>query len=137
MSGRKLSNYISAGFIKNNLAQADYNKSTELVKIRSFYQEKNKIERVVFDLSSEKLTKTIVYISNTEKKVIVTMDKVKKSESIVIPAKTLMFSTYKAYQLDSDSLIVEMTFKRHKEIDVFFLEKPARLVIDTKVLENK
>lgn len=130
MPGRKLENYFNSGFIKN---RADIvTDKTKLEKIRAFYKKETGYERVVLDFSTEKLPKTMVYLSANEKRLMITMIGAQKNNSVEKPVKTEMFSTYNVYHVDN-STTVELTFRRPKEIDVFYLEKPARLVIDARV----
>lgn len=130
MPGRKLENYFSSGFIKTRTDIIT--KKTKLEKIRAFYKEKEGYERVVLDFSTDKLPKTMVYLSSNEKRLMITMIGAQKNTEIEKPIKTEMFSTYKVFHVDN-STTVELTFRRPKEIDVFYLEKPARLVIDARV----
>ena len=129
MPGRKLENYFDNGFVKNRAEVVA--KKSSLKKIRAFYKKEKGYERVVLDFSTEKLPKTMVYLSKDEKRLMVTMLKT-ASKNVEKPIKTQMFSTYNVFGID-DSATVEMTFRRPKEIDVFYLEKPARLVIDARV----
>ena len=111
--------------------QRNVKKKSSLKKIRAFFKKDKGYERVVLDFSTDKLPKTMVYLSKDEKRLMVTMLKT-SSSNVEKPIKTQMFSTYNVFGID-DSATVEMTFRRPKEIDVFYLEKPARLVIDARV----
>ena len=133
MSGRKLDKYFNQGFVKNKSEAVV--KESELKKIRAFYKKEKGYERVVLDFSTDKLPKTMVYLSSDEKRLMVTMLGTSRDRP-TIPKKTEMFSTYNVFKID-DSTTVEMTFRRPKEIDVFYLESPARLVIDARVDKNK
>lgn len=135
MSGRKLENYFSQGFSKNDFAKTT--NSSELKKVRAFFKRKEGYERIVFDLSTDILPKSMVYISASSKNVTVKFQSTSKAKDYKEHKGTQMFNLYETYVLGNKTTLVKLSFKRPKEIDVFYLEKPARLVIDARVLKVK
>lgn len=135
MAGRKLGNYISRGFVKNIPKNTE--KSFTLKKVRSFYKKETGVERIVFDFNSSTLPKVLIYLSSYDKRLMLRMENSQRAKDLTKPIKTKMFSTYKVYSIDGKTLMSELTFKRPKEVDIFYLEKPARIVIDAKVKKKE
>ena len=128
ISSKKRSIFLDKGVFhseNNPIAQ-------ELTGIRNSFVKSRGYERVVFDFSSPKPPKVYGKISAKEKKVY--LDFFNSS----LGAKSQQLKNIKYlknidfFTLDKDKLTVELNFTENVSFDIFYLEKPGRLVIDVK-----
>ena len=100
--------------------------------VRHHYSQKNGYERVVFDFGSDKLPKVYGYISSSEKKLYLDLFDTKLLESFSSLGKNKFVESVNFFPIQTDSLSVEVLFKKNVSLDVFYLESPARLVVDIR-----
>ena len=129
ISSRKRAIYFDKGVFHND---GNKRESSILNKIRESYVSSRGYERVVFDFSS--VTPPAIYgsLAGKQKKIYLDFFNTKISKDIVSIGSSKYISEVNFFPIEKDSLSVEIIFKTEIVADVFFLEKPGRLVIDVK-----
>lgn len=107
-------------------------KPSKLVDVRTSYIESRGYERLVFDFSDEQPPKIYGHISKETKKLSIDLFSTTLSKVISAIDKVKYVDEINFFNMDKDMLSVEVTFKEKVSLDVFYLTKPARLVIDIR-----
>jgi len=128
ISPRKKSVYLDTGIFHNGGAKL----ASKLKAVRHSFSGSRGYERVVFDFSTNQLPRIYGYISRNENKLYLDLFKTE------VPAVLNSFGDSKfvkellLFPIQSDTLSVEVNFKSKVTLDIFYLTKPGRLVIDIK-----
>lgn len=104
----------------------------KLLGIRNSYVPARGYERVVFDFSGTKPPRIYGHISSPDKKVYIDFFNTELSEKLQNLKNTKYLNDIQFYNIEEDQVSVELVFQSRVSFDVFYLENPARLVIDIK-----
>lgn len=126
--GRKTSVYSDSGvfFHKSPV------KISKLEKIRSSFGAKRGYERIVLDFSSPKLPGVYGYIGTSKNKIYLDLLNTSPAEGLASAVAGKYLSSVDILALDKTNTSLEINLKEGLTFDVFYLESPARLVIDVK-----
>lgn len=128
ISERKRSIFFDQGVFHSDLESAP----KVLKGIRNSYKRDEGYERIVFDFSTNQPPKVYGHISKTDKKVRLDFFNTSLEKSIDTVSNVKYIKNIDFFSIDKNSLSVELSFKDTVSFDIFYLENPARLVIDAK-----
>jgi hypothetical protein len=128
ISGTKKSLYFDKGIFHNGSPTG----KAVLKKIRHSYVKRNGYERLVFDFSSDKLPRVYGHISGKEKKLYLDFFKTDLDSGIGSFGDSHFVDSINFFPIDQQSLSVELAYKNNVKIEVFYLDSPARLVVDIR-----
>tara|TARA_B100001971_G_scaffold213155_1_gene245478 strand:- start:63301 stop:63771 length:471 start_codon:yes stop_codon:yes gene_type:complete len=128
----KISDRKRSIFFDKGVFHSDLKASNQMLQgVRNSYVSARGYERVVFDFASQNPPKVYGYISEDNKIYIdffnTVLEKAIEPVSGVKYVKGINF-----YNIDSDGLSAEITFKSKVSVDIFYLSNPGRIVIDIK-----
>lgn len=106
--------------------------SQKLTGIRNSYIHARGYERVVLDFSSSKPPKVYGKISSIEKKIYLDLFNTKLGTDVEQLKNIKFLKNIDFFTIDKDNLSVELQFSKKVSFDIFYLENPARIVIDVK-----
>lgn len=128
ISSRKRSIFFDQGVFHSDLSAAP-----KILKgIRNSYRPNEGFERIVFDFNAQEPAKVYGHISKSEKKLKLDLFNTVLEKSISPVSNVKYVKNIDFFNVDSDSLSVEIEFKENVSFDIFYLENPGRLVIDAK-----
>lgn len=128
ISSRKRSIFFDQGVFHSDLKSSP----KVLTAIRNSYQPSQGYERIVFDFNGNEPAKVYGHISKGEKKLRLDFFNTALEKSIDSVSNVKYVKSIDFFNIESDSLSVEITFKENVSFDIFYLENPGRLVIDAK-----
>lgn len=128
ISGRKRSIFFDQGVFHSDLASTP----KTLTAIRNSYKRDKDFERIVFDFNAAQPAKVYGHISKDDKKLRLDFFNTKLEKSISDVSNVKYVKSMDFFNIDNDSLSVEITFNESVSFDIFYLENPGRLVIDAK-----
>lgn len=128
ISSRKRSIYLDSGIFHNG----NENLKSEIKKVRHNYSTERNYERVVFDFTSEKVPRIYGYIFSQENKMYIDFFDTELSSDIGSFGQSRYVEAINFYPISTDSLSVEVKFKKNVSLDIFYLESPGRFVVDIK-----
>lgn len=128
LTSNKTSVYIEKGIFHNGGVKV----ASSLKAVRQSYNPKQGFERIVLDFSTDQLPKIYGHISSVDQKIYLDL-----FESTLAPdLKTISVTRYiekmNLFPIESNHVSLEMKLKSKVIADIFYLENPARLVIDLK-----
>jgi hypothetical protein len=126
VSPRKKSIFLDSGVFHHSATT-----SSEVVGIRNSSVDGRGYERLVFDFSSKTLPKVYGHILSSQKISLDFFDtKVQTSQPSLKPSKFIKDINF--ISVDGKNLTLEVFLKGKSSFDIFYLENPARLVIDIR-----
>lgn len=128
IGGKKRSVYFQKGIFHSSSNKVN----SSLKSIRHGYQARNGYERLVFDFSSAATPKVYGYKSDKENKIYIDFFNTTLNDNIGGFGNSKFVKKVEFYPVGDDSLSVEVELKGKHAIDVFYLQKPGRLVVDIK-----
>lgn len=128
ITSRKKSIYLDKGIFHNG----GPNNPSTLKAVRHNYNKGLGYERIVFDFKSDKIPKVYGHINATNKNLYVDLFDTKILKGIDSFGKTKYVDAIKFFPISKETLSVELQFKEKVSVDIFYLDKPGRLVIDIK-----
>lgn len=130
---RKLSDRKKSIFHDRGIFHSDSNpKMQKLVNIRNSFVSARGYERIVIDFTGMKPPRIYGHISKTGKKVFIDIFNASMTPTIE-SIKTIKFlREVKFFDIEQDHISLELSFNRAVSFDIFYLENPARLVLDVK-----
>jgi hypothetical protein len=128
ITSRKKAIFLDRGIFHNSATDT---KAT-LIKIRHHYSKKAGYERIVFDFSSNKIPRVYGHISPAERRFYIDFFSTSVNPQIDSFGESKYVEGVNIFPLSKESLSVELDFKQKVSVDIFYLESPARLVIDVK-----
>lgn len=130
---RKIAGKKRSVYFKKGIFHSGTNKTASVLKaIRHGYQPANGYERLVFDFKTTTPPKVYGYKSDGEKKIFIDFFNTSLASDHGVFGTTKYIDKIDFYPVGDESLSVEVALKGKHSIDVFYLEKPGRLVIDIK-----
>lgn len=128
ISSRKRSIYFDKGIFHSGANS----QMQQLKTIRNSYVPARGYERVVFDFSGNLPPRIYGHIAKDEKKVYIDFFNTELSKQLSNLRNTKFLKDVQFFNIEEDHVSVELIFKSNVSFDVFYLENPARLVIDIK-----
>ncbi len=126
---KKRSVFLDKGIFHNGTSDVN----SKLMKVRHSFSPQRGYERVVFDFNSDKMPKIYGYISKAERKLYIDFFNTEIATKIGSFGNSKFVEKVSFFPISKESLSVELTFKGNARVDVFYLTKPGRLVIDIKI----
>jgi hypothetical protein len=130
---RKIAGKKRSVYFKKGIFHSGTNKTESVLKaIRHGFQPANGYERLVFDFKTPKPPKVYGYKSEGDKKIFIDLFNTSLASDHGVFGSTKYIDKIDFYPVGDETLSVEVALKGKHSIDVFYLEKPGRLVIDIK-----
>lgn len=127
ISSRKRAIFLDKGVFhspKNTIQQ-------QLVNIRNSYVKARGYERIVFDFSGIKPPQVYGMLGQGSK-IYLDLFNTTMPNQVRTPKHVKYLKNIDFYPIDSSDLSLELSFEKGVSFDIFYLEKPGRLVIDVK-----
>jgi hypothetical protein len=128
ISSKKKSVYFNKGIFHNGAPAV----KAVLKKVRHSFVKKNGYERIVFDFSSNKLPRIYGHVSKSEKRLYLDFFKTNLDSAIGSFGNSKYVDSINFFPIDKQSLSVELIYKENVKVEVFYLDSPARLVVDIR-----
>ena len=124
----KRSIYRDSGIIHNGIKE---NKNI-LKNLRHSGKKINSYERIVFDFEQDNIPQVYAYIDQANNKLQIDFLRTKLSKKLKPIFKSHRVKEVNFFPLADDVLSTELLLKKNTYVEIFSLDKPARLVIDFK-----
>lgn len=130
---RKINDKKHSIYFKGGVFHSGTNSGLSSLKaVRHGYQPANGYERLVFDFSTDATPRVYGYKSEKEKKIYIDFFNTQLAGNIGSFGNSKFVEKVEFYPVGDESLSTEVILKGDYSIDIFYLEKPGRLVIDIK-----
>jgi hypothetical protein len=128
LSSNKTSIYIEKGIFHNGGVKQE----AVLKSIRQSFNPKQGFERIVIDFNSNQIPKVYGHISSIDKKLYIDLFDTTIAKDFQTIGSKHFVEKINFFPIESNYLSMEMKLKAKVTADIFYLENPARLVIDLK-----
>lgn len=128
LSSNKTSIYVEKGIFHNGGVKQE----ATLKSIRQSFNPKQGFERIVIDFSSNQVPKVYGHISSQEKKIYLDLFDTTLAKEFQTTGSKHFVEKINFFPIENNYLSMEMKLKAKVTADIFYLENPARLVIDLK-----
>ncbi|MBC7540394.1 MAG: hypothetical protein H7281_16340 [Bacteriovorax sp.] len=128
LSSNKTSIYIEKGIFHNGGVKQE----AVLKSIRQSFNSKQGFERIVIDFNSNQIPKVYGHISSQDKKLYIDLFDTTIAKDFQTIGSKHFVEKINFFPIESNYLSLEMNLKAKVTADIFYLENPARLVIDLK-----
>lgn len=128
LSSNKTSIYIEKGIFHNGGVKQE----AILKSIRQSFNPKLGYERIVIDFNSNQIPKVYGHISSEDKKLYIDLFDTNLAKDFQTIGSKHFVEKINFFPIESNYLSMEMNLKTKVTADIFYLENPARLVIDFK-----
>lgn len=125
---RKKSVYLEQGILHNGAVK----ETSTLKAMRHSYTSERGYERLVFDFTTNELPRVYGHMSGTDQKLYLDFFKTNVSESIGSFGDSKYVESINFFPVESGNVSVEVLFKENVSVEVFYLTRHGRLVIDIK-----
>ena len=106
--------------------------STILNKVRNSFISSRGYERIVLDFNGKIPPQAYGHIDGQSNKVFIDLFNTNISNDVKQLKNVKFIKNIDFYTMDSDHTSVELSFVKNSNFDIFYLENPARLVIDVR-----
>ena len=100
--------------------------------MRHSFSKRRGYERIVVDFSTKKIPRIYAYFSGKDRKISLDFFKTTLNKKVSSYGRSKYVEAFKFYPLSKEFLSMEILFKKSVKAEIFYLEFPARLVIDLK-----
>lgn len=128
IDSRKKSIYMEGGIFHSGFKK----NPGKVTKIRHSYSSSKGYERIVIDFNTSDIPKIYGFLSDKEAKLYLDLFDTGLSENVSFPGNSKFVKNVNFFPISKDSLSVEIKFRNAVTADIFYLQNPARLVIDLK-----
>lgn len=128
LSSNKTSIYIEKGIFHNGGVKQE----AVLKTIRQSYNPKLGFERIVLDFNTNQVPKIYGHISAADKKLYIDLFSTSIAPNFQTVGNKHFVEKINFFPIESNYLSLELKLKMKVTADIFYLENPARLVIDLK-----
>lgn len=128
LTNRKKSIYLDDGIFHYQSGDS----ASSLTNVRNSYVASRGYERIVFDFAGKNVPKIYGNVSNPNKKLYIDFANTNLAASLKKLKNTKFVDRMDVFNIDSDTLSVELVLKSKVSFDIFFLDNPGRLVVDIK-----
>ncbi len=129
LTNKKTSIYVESGIFHNGVVKNE----AVLKGIRQSYNKEQGFERIVIDFNGNDVPRIYGHINSLEKKLYIDFFATSLDKELQTVQKTRFVEKINFFPVDESQLSVEFKLKSKANMDVFFLDNPARLVIDLKM----
>lgn len=129
VSKSKKSIFLNRGIFHNGLVK----NSSRLKSIRENYSSSKGYERIVFDFETKQIPRIYGYINSKERKLYIDFFKTKLNPRFKKKIGSKYIKDIKILRSLNDILSIEVIFKKSIRVDLFYLENPGRLVVDSRI----
>lgn len=130
---RKISSKKQSVYFDNGIFHNGNQKMKGMVKsLRHSFSAPKGYERVVFDFGGKKLPRLYGHVSKVDRKIYLDFFNTRIPADIDSFGNTKFVQAVNFFPITKESLSVEILLKDSVGADIFYLESPARLVIDLK-----
>lgn len=123
---KKRAIYLTSGVFHNG----EQKNTSSLKALRHSYAKSQGYERIVFDFTTDVIPKIYGYVAIKSGTIYVDLFNTSISEGISAFGKSNYVEKVDFFPVDEKQLSVELKVKQDVSAEVFYLEKPGRLVID-------
>ncbi len=106
--------------------------SAALKGIRHAYKSDTQVERIVIDLEGVNLPRTYGYLNSSEKKLYLDLFNTQIDPKFAGFGGSKFVQNVDIIKAGTSNISLEIAFKSQLTADIFYLENPARLVVDLK-----
>lgn len=103
-----------------------------LTRVRNAYASTRGYERIVLDFSGVLPPQVYGHISGSKNKVFIDLFKTSISPNVRQLKDVKFIKNVDFYTMDKEHTSLELSFVKNSSFDVFYLENPARVVIDVR-----
>jgi hypothetical protein len=128
LSSNKTSIYIEKGIFHNGGVKI----LSTLKSLRQSYNPKQGFERIVLDFSTNAVPKIYGHVSSEDRKIYLDLFETSLAKDFKTVSNTKYIEKINFFPIESNHLSIDLRLKNKVIADVFYLENPARLVIDLK-----
>ncbi len=128
IASRKRAIYVDEGVFHLTNGES---KST-LMALRHSYNKTDKYERIVFDFNTKGIPSVYGYISKKKNKFYLDLFNVKVHSNITSFGNSVFVKDINFFPVTSKSLPIEISLKQNASLDIFYLTRKGRLVIDIR-----
>ena len=128
LSSNKTSIYVETGIFHNGGVKQE----AVLKSIRQSFNPKLGFERIVIDFNSNQIPKVYGHISSQEKKLYIDFFDTSLAPDFKTVGNKHFVDKINFFPIETNYISMEMKLKAKVNADIFYLENPARLVIDFK-----
>ncbi|MCP4913890.1 MAG: hypothetical protein GY909_12325 [Oligoflexia bacterium] len=125
---RKRSIFLERGIFHNGGPK----RSSSLKAIRHNFSKSAGYERLVFDFGTKEIPRVYGYISGNEKRLYIDLFDTKLVGQLGSFGNSKYVESINFFPIQSDTLSVEVIFKKKITVDIFYLLSPGRFVVDIK-----
>lgn len=128
LTSNKTSIYIEKGVFHNGASKQE----AVMKSIRQSFNPKLGYERIVIDFNASTMPKIYGHINSQDKEIYVDFFETTLAKDLQTIGSTRFVEKVNLFPIESNYLSMEMKLKSSASADIFYLENPARLVIDFK-----
>ncbi len=128
LAPRKKSIFLDKGVFHSGVNP----KMQKLVGIRNSYVPARGYERIVIDFSGINPPRIYGHVSKKDKKVYIDLFNTSMSPDLEGVRSIKYLKDVKFFDIEPDHISAELSFNKSVSFDIFYLENPARLVLDVK-----
>ncbi|MBP9674782.1 MAG: hypothetical protein KBD63_06760 [Bacteriovoracaceae bacterium] len=126
ITGRKRAVYQQKGIFHST----GFVKKSTLSKVRGSFNNKEQTQRIVFELTTNRIPKIYGYKASEDQKIFLDFFATDLKQELAFSGKYI--EKIITYDLSKEMLSLEIILKGKRQFDAFFLDNPARFVIDIK-----
>ncbi|MCT4642583.1 MAG: hypothetical protein N4A33_09845 [Bacteriovoracaceae bacterium] len=126
--GEKRSVYFDKGIFHSPIDTS----TQKLLGVRNSYVKSRGFERVVFDFSSDVPPRLYGHISPDKKRVYLDFLNTNMDNEVKNIKKVKYVKGIDFFDIDKNTISVELNVSSKTSFDIFYLESPARIVVDIK-----
>lgn len=120
-------------FLDRGVFHSDSNpKMQKLTNVRNSYVRARGYERIVIDFTGATPPRIYGHISKEDKKVFIDLFNTSMTPTIESIRSIKYLKDVKFFDIEQDHISLELSFNNTVSFDIFYLENPARLVLDVK-----
>lgn len=120
-------------FLDKGVFHSDSNpKMQKLIGIRNSYVPARGYERIVIDFSGSNPPRIYGHVSKKDKKVFLDLFNTSMTPDLESINSIKYLKDIKFFDIEADHISAELSFNQSVSFDIFYLENPARLVLDVK-----
>ena len=120
-------------FLDKGVFHSDANPQMQkLVGMRNSYVPARGYERIVIDFSGNKPPRIYGHVSKKDNKVFIDLFNTSMTPELEGISSIKYLKDVKFFDIEPDHISAELSFSRSVSFDIFYLENPARLVLDVK-----
>ena len=130
---RKVTDKKTSIFLDKGIFHTASNKTKSSLKsIRQHYRKNSKTERIVLDFTTETIPRIYGHMSKGERKMYIDIFNTTLADGFATFGESRMVKSIDFFPIHNKMLSAEIIFHNDVLVDIFYLKKPGRFVIDAK-----